>query len=126
MSVTLLRSFRNFCVAFAAYFLCAGALAPQQLRNASLGNFQLENEQVIQNVKIGYRIIETLNWQKSNAVILPKWFSGTTKQLVDLVGPGKLVDSSKYYVVLIDALGDGISSSPSSSKGATAHALPRI
>ena len=33
-----------------------------------------------------------------------------------LVGPGKLVDSSKYYVILVDALGNGISTSPSNSR----------
>lgn len=31
------------------------------------------------------------------------------------MGPGKLADSSKYFVILVDAFGDGISSSPSNS-----------
>jgi len=45
------------------------------------------------------------------------WFSGTTKDLVELVGPGKLVDSTKYRVVLVGALSNGESSSPSNSPG---------
>ena len=97
-------------------FIGAGPLAAQRLKFASLGNFELENGQVIRSLRIGYRTLGTLNPQKSNAVVFPTWFTGTTKQLVELVGPGKLVDSSQYYVVLVDALGDGVTSSPSNSK----------
>jgi len=116
MSAAFLRSLRNFALILAACFLCLSPLAAQQLKYASLGNFQLESGQTIHNLKIGYRTLGTLNSQKSNVVIFPTWFTGTTKQLVDLVGPGKLVDSSKYYVILMGALGDGVTSSPSNSK----------
>ena len=33
--------------------------------------------------------------------------------LAESFGPGKLVDSSKYFIVAADALGNGVSSSPS-------------
>src|SRR5207244_2386112 len=42
------------------------------------------------------------------------------------VGPGKIVDSSKYYVVLVDALSNGISSSPSNSKLQPRMKFPKI
>jgi homoserine O-acetyltransferase len=109
-----------------ALFVCVGPLAAQQIKYASLGNFRLENGQVIQNLRIGYRTLGTLNPQKSNAVVFPTWFTGTTKQLVDLVGPGKLVDSSKYYVILVDALGDGVTSSPSNSKAQPRMQFPKF
>lgn len=96
--------------------ICAPPLAAQQLKFASLGNFRLENGQVIQNLKIGYRTIGRLNAQKSNVVVFPTAFMGKTAGMLGEVGPGKLVDSSKYYVILIDALGNGVSSSPSNSK----------
>ena len=107
---------RSVFMAISLCILSAGPLAAQQLRYASLGNFRLEDGQAIRNLRIGYRTIGTLNSRKSNVVAFPTWFTGTTKQLVDLVGPGKLVDSSKYYVVLMDALGDGVTTSPSNSK----------
>jgi homoserine O-acetyltransferase len=96
-------------------------LAAQQLQYASLGNFRLENGQVIQNLRIGYRTLGKLNAQKSNVVVMPTAFMGKTGGMLGEVGPGKLVDSSKYYVILIDALGNGVSSSPSNSK-----AQPRL
>lgn len=82
---------------------------------ASLGDFRLENGQVIRDCKIGYRTFGQLNASRSNAILWPTWFTGTTKNLMGFVGTGKLLDPAKYYVILVDALGDGISSSPSNS-----------
>lgn len=126
MSASLLRLFRNSCLVIAAFFLCLSPLAAQQLKFASLGNFQLESGQTIQDLRMGYRTIGKLNGRKSNVVIFPTWFTGTTRQLVDLVGPGKLVDSSKYYVILMDALGDGVTSSPSNSKAQPRMQFPEF
>lgn len=110
------RAAKFLIAAFGVSVFVAGSLAAQQLRFASLGDFRLESGQVIENLKLGYRTLGQLNSQKSNAVLFPTWFSGTTKDQLDLIGPGKLVDPSKYYVILVDALGDGVSSSASNSK----------
>jgi homoserine O-acetyltransferase len=112
-----------------AFVLIAGSaltLAAQEQKLASIGNFKLENGETIQNCKIGYRTIGELNPAKSNAILFPTWFTGTTKPLVGLVGPGKLVDSSKYFVILVDALGDGVSSSPSNSTAQPHMSFPRF
>ncbi len=98
-----------------ALFFFAGTLVAQQQKFASLGNFKLENGQTIRDCKIGYRTIGTLNADRSNVILWPTWFTGTSAELLGNVGPGKLADSTKYYVILIDALGDGVSSSPSNS-----------
>ncbi len=91
-----------------------------QQQFASLGDFKLESGKVIRDCRIGYRIFGQLNPQKSNAIVFPTWFSGTTEQLADSFGAGgfeqgKLLDTSKYYVIAMDALGNGVSSSPSNS-----------
>jgi homoserine O-acetyltransferase len=104
--------------------MAAGAQAPpaagtQQFAN--LGNLKLQNGEIIRDCRIGYRTFGQLNDDKSNAVLFPTWFTGRTKDLVELFGPGKLVDSTKYFVIAVDALGDGVSSSPSNS-----HAQPRM
>jgi homoserine O-acetyltransferase len=82
---------------------------------ASLGDFKLENGGVIRDCRIGYRTFGRLNRDKSNVVVFPTWFRGTSSQLSGFFGRGRLVDASKYYVVAMDALGDGVSSSPSNS-----------
>ena len=100
--------------------LAAGLLAApaftQDLKFAELGDFRLESGETIRDCRVGYRTFGTLNAEKSNAVLFPTWFGGTTKDLVALVGPGKLVDPSNYFVITVDALGDGVSTSPSNSQ----------
>src|SRR5579884_2387932 len=83
---------------------------------ANIGNLKLQNGEVIHNCRIGYRTFGQLNDDKSNAVLFPTWFGGRTQDLVELIGPGKLVDSGKYFVIAADALGDGVSCSPSNSQ----------
>lgn len=87
-----------------------------QQKFASLGDFKLENGETIRDCRLGYRTFGQLNAAKSNAILFPSWFTGTSSQMVGLVGPGKIVESSKYYVILLDALGNGISTSPSNSQ----------
>jgi homoserine O-acetyltransferase len=88
---------------------------PAALQFAELGDFRLESGAVIENAFIGYRTLGRLNAARSNAVLVTPWYRGTTLELAQQIGPGKLVDSSKYFVVVVDALGNGVSSSPSNS-----------
>lgn len=88
---------------------------PQPPELGSIGDLPLVSGESIKNCKVEYRTLGTLNAQKSNVVVWPTWFSGVTKDLVDFVGPGKLVDGTKYYVVFVGALANGVSSSPSNS-----------
>ena len=96
--------------------LLAGSVFAQDQQFANLGDFKLTSGEVIRDCRIGYRIFGKLNADKSNTVLFPTWASGTTEQLKSQIGPGKLVDSDRYFVVALDALGNGVSSSPSNSK----------
>src|SRR4029079_8480337 len=88
----------------------------QEQQFANIGDFKLQNGGVIRNCHIGYRTFGTLNSDKSNVIIFPTWAGGTTEQLKSNFGPGRLIDSTTYYVVAIDALSNGVSSSPSNSR----------
>jgi homoserine O-acetyltransferase/O-succinyltransferase len=92
----------------------------------SLGDFKLESGEVIRDCRVGYRIYGHLNGKESNAILFPSWFAGTTKELEDYFGPGKLVDTSVYYVIAVDALGNGVSSSPSNSSQQPRMKFPHI
>jgi len=97
-----------------------------QLKFASLGDFKLVSGEVLRDCQIGYRTYGHLNADKSNVILFPTWASGTTKQLQGNVGPGKLADSSKYFVILADALANGVSSSPSNSRLQPHMNFPKI
>ncbi len=82
---------------------------------ATLGEFKLQSGAVLHDFRLGYRTLGKLNDAKSNAVLWPTWLRGRTEDLLQFVGPGNVVDTGKYYVILVDAIGDGISTSPSNS-----------
>jgi homoserine O-acetyltransferase len=90
-----------------------------------LGACELESGQRIEGCRIGYRTFGKLDATKSNVVLFPTWFSGTTKPLVDVV-PDKLVDTKRFHLILVDAIGDGVSTSPSNSRTQARLAFPRF
>lgn len=117
--------FAWFAAVILVTFACAHASA-QQMQSASIGDLKLRNGQVIRNCTIAYRTFGTLNAEKSNAVLFPTWFGGTSKDLAGLIGPGKLVDPAKFYVIATDAIGNGVSTSPSNSSAQPHMQFPKF
>jgi homoserine O-acetyltransferase len=97
-----------------------------QQQFASLGDFKLQNGEVIHDCRIGFRTYGRLNADKSNVIVFTTWFGGRTEQLAGNFGPGKTVDTSRFYGVAIDALGNGVSSSPSNSKSQPRMKFPKF
>lgn len=98
----------------------------EELRVADMGRCVLENGQAIEPCKIGFRTFGSLNAERKNAVLVPMWFTGKTEQLQPKVGPGKLFDSTKYYIIAVDPFGNGVSSSPSNSENQPGNRFPRF
>src|SRR5271168_5196983 len=86
-----------------------------QQQYADLGVCELAGGGQIASCRLGYRTWGTLNAEHSNAILFPTWFAGTSHNIQDWVGADKLVDPERYFVIAVDALGDGVSSSPSNS-----------
>ncbi len=93
---------------------------------AGFGDFKLQSGDVIHDFHLGYRALGRLNVDKSNAVLWPTWLGGKSEDLLQFIGPGKVVDTSNYFVVLVDAIGNGISASPSNSKSQPLLKFPRF
>lgn len=52
---------------------------------------------------------------------------GSTHHRLDfLIGPGRALDTDRYHILIVDALGNGLSSSPSNSSGQPGAAFPAI
>jgi homoserine O-acetyltransferase len=101
------------------------SLADGEQRIFDLGDFTLESGETIQDCKLGYRTFGKLDQAKSNAVLFPTWFTGTTKPLASSI-PGSYLDTTKHFLILVDALGDGVSSSPSNSAKQPRLAFPKF
>ncbi|MBK9170559.1 MAG: alpha/beta fold hydrolase [Bryobacterales bacterium] len=83
------------------------------LLTASLGDFRLENGQVIRDCRITYRTFGELNADRSNVILVPTWFNGVSEDWKQYIGRNGLLDDSRFYIIVVDALGNGNSSSPS-------------
>jgi homoserine O-acetyltransferase len=93
-----------------------------------LGNLTLECGETLRGAKLAYRTSGTLNADRSNAVLVTTWFSGTGKVMQDVyVGAGLALDPAKYFIVIVDQLGSGVSSSPHNTPGPQAMArFPKL
>jgi len=116
----------RFALSLLLCLFVTAVAAAQEQKFAGLGDFKLESGEVIRDCRIGYRTVGKPNSDGSNVILFPTWASGTSEQLLSNFGPGRLVDTSKYYVVAVDALGDGVSSSPSNSAAQPRMSFPRF
>jgi homoserine O-acetyltransferase len=98
---------------------------PDRQQFASIGDLSVESGKVIKNCKVGYRIYGHLNSTKSNGVLFLTWFGGTAKG-IEGVTPWDAIDTTRYCLIIIDALGDGVSSSPSNSVQQHGTAFPEF
>lgn len=97
-----------------------------QQQFANLGDLKLQSGEVLRDCRIGYRTFGKPDATKSNVILFPTWAGGTTEQLSGAIGAGKLADSSKYFVIAVDALSNGVSTSPSNSAAQPRMQFPNI
>ena len=100
------------------------AEAPE--RFADLGDLKLQSGAVIRDFRLGYRTIGELNAEKSNAVLWPTYLGGHSGQLLQYVGPANVVDTTKYFAILVDSIADGVSTSPSNSRSQPRMQFPQF
>ena len=103
----------------------ASTLPDSPQKFATFNECRLTSGQVIAPCRIGYRTYGTLNDDKSNALLVPTWFTGTSAEHAYLASPD-LLSPESYFIVMVDALGNGVSISPSNSKTQPDGQFPQI
>lgn len=88
------------------------------LTTVALGDFPLQNGETILDCQLSYRSYGKLNADHSNVVIFPTWYMGKDLDVkqAGIIGPGKVFDTDRFHVIVINAFGNGLSSSPSNSQ----------
>ncbi len=97
---------------------------PHQLYK--IGDLKLESGDVIKDFAISYVTHGKLNEKKSNAILMVTAISGNHHRLDFLIGPGKALDTDKYFIICTDAIGNGLTTSPSSSTAQPRMAFPKF
>ena len=86
-----------------------------------IGDFDLEEGGTIPDLQLAVATYGTLNDARDNAILIPTWFSGThqTWELV-YIGEGRALDPAQWFIVVVNQIGNGLSSSPHNTDGAVA------
>lgn len=85
----------------------------EQCEFFDLGSFHLKEGATIRGAKIAYKTWGTLNDDRTNAILYPTWYSGKHWDNDWLIGPGMGLDPNKYFIIVPNMLGNGLSTSPS-------------
>lgn len=82
-------------------------------QSQSIGDFELEEGGVIRDCQMAYRTFGQLNENKDNTILVTTWYSGTSKIMEDVyIGEEHALDPTKYFIIVINQIGNGLSSSP--------------
>src|SRR6266852_1930425 len=90
------------------------------------GDLKLESGEVIKDFSISYVTHGKLNEKKNNAILMTASIAGNHHRIDFLIGPGKALDTNKYFIIATDAIGNGLSTSPSNSKTQHGTAFPHF
>jgi homoserine O-acetyltransferase/O-succinyltransferase len=87
------------------------AHGPYELHD--IGNLELEEGGTIRGCKLAYATFGQLNQAKDNVILVPTWYSGTSKIMEQVyIGEGRALDPRKYFIIVVNQIGSGLSTSP--------------
>ena len=82
----------------------------------SLGDFDLEAGGRLRDFRLAYATFGALSAARDNAILVPSFYAGSSRSLeAALVGPGRALDPSNYFIILVNQIGNGLSTSPSNA-----------
>jgi homoserine O-acetyltransferase len=90
------------------------------------GDLKLESGETIRDFALSYVTHGTLNADKSNAILVVTAIGGNHHRLDHLIGAGRALDPQKYFIISTDAIGNGLTTSPSTSKLQPRMQFPRF
>jgi homoserine O-acetyltransferase/O-succinyltransferase len=105
-------------------------LAPDHIdrphQEAALGDLALESGESIRDYRQSYVTHGTLAPDRGNAILICSALTGNHHRLDFLIGPGKALDPARWFIVATDAIGNGLSTSPSNSLLQPGMRFPRF
>ena len=80
-----------------------------------LGNLVLQSGATLRGAWLAYETYGELNAAKDNVIVFPTFYGGQHYQNEAIIRPGQALDPGKYFIVVPNMLGNGLSSSPSNT-----------
>jgi len=122
---------KHYILAAALAALLAGSAQAQSTdqpptQRYSEGDLRLESGEAIKDFSIAYVTYGKLNADKSNAILMVTAIGGNHHRIDFMIGPGKALDPDKYFIICTDAIGNGLTTSPSNSKDQPHMRFPKF
>ncbi len=87
----------------------------------SIGRLNLEEGGSIPDCHLAVATFGTLNQARDNAILVTTWYSGTHQIFRDVyIGPDHALNPDRYFIVVVNQIGNGLSTSPHNASGANA------
>ena len=88
------------------------------------GDLKLQKGGTLKDARIVYKTYGTLSAARDNVIVYPTSYTAQHPDIEWLIGPQHALDPSKYFIVIPNMFGNGLSTSPSTA--ATKVGFPRI
>ena len=79
------------------------------------GDVILQCGLTLRGAQLAYKTYGTLNARKDNAIVYPTWYSAQHTENEWLIGEGMALDPNRYFIVVPNMFGNGLSTSPSNA-----------
>jgi homoserine O-acetyltransferase len=86
---------------------------PGESQILQLPQFELQRGVTLPEATLVYATYGELNRSRSNAILYPTSYGAQHKDVNWLIGSGKILDTTRYFVIQVNMFGTGLSSSPS-------------
>ena len=86
---------------------------PTQQGVYNAGDLTLQSGARIQGARLSWKAHGTLTPARDNVIVYPTSYGAQHPDLEWLIGPGKILDPDRWFIVIPDMFGNGLSSSPS-------------
>lgn len=67
------------------------------------------------DIDLAYKTLGTLSNARDNAVLIPTFYGGRHEETAFMAAAGRAIDPERHFVILVNMLGNGASSSPSNT-----------
>jgi homoserine O-acetyltransferase len=91
-----------------------------------MGNLQLESGEILRDAFISYVVHGDPALLRDRAILVATAIGSTHHRLDFLIGPNGAMNTDTHCIIVADALGNGLSSSPSNSVAQPASRFPRF
>ena len=80
-----------------------------------LGDVALQSGLTLRQAKLIYKTYGKLNAARDNVIVMPTYYGGQHSDNEAMLGAGRALDPARYFIVMPNMFGNGLSSSPSNT-----------